>query len=128
MKNLILSSIFLLFFTTAYAQSSFDLTGKKFEQIDEIPNSSTFLYFKSNTEAVYIMTGSLMSGKTFRDECSCKATIQGNKISINCICDDREIYPDPIKDSFVYDPNTKSLSSTTYRSLKGNPFIWKLSN
>ena len=105
-----------------------DLSGKKFEQIDEIPNSTTHLYFKSNTEAAYIMTGSLMNGKTFRDECSCKSTIQGNKISINCICDDREIYPDPIKDSFVYDAASNSLKSTSYSDRNRNPFIWKYKN
>jgi hypothetical protein len=128
MKTLLFISAVVFSINFCNAQSNYDLTGKKFEQIDEIPNSSTFLYFKSNTEAVYTMTGSLMSGKTFRDECSCKTSVQGNKISINCICDDREIYPDPIKDSFVYDAATGSLKSTSYSDRNQNPFIWKLKN
>jgi hypothetical protein len=123
MKNLIITSLCLLFFSTIFAQSNIDLTGKQFEQIDDIPSTTT-LYFKSNTTASYVMV-STIGGKTYRDECSCKATVSGNKISINCICDDKEIYPDPIKDSFVYDSQSQTLTSTSYRTVAGKYFVWK---
>jgi hypothetical protein len=123
MKNLSLLLFSFLFLSTLQAQTTIDLTGKQFEQIDDIPSTTT-LYFKSNTTASYVMV-STIGGKTYRDECSCKATISGNKISINCICDDKEIYPDPIKDSFVYDPQSQTLTSTSYRTVAGKYFVWK---
>jgi hypothetical protein len=123
MKNLSLLLFGFLFLSTLQAQTTIDLTGKQFEQIDDIPSTTT-LYFKSNTTASYVMV-STIGGKTYRDECSCKATISGNKISINCICDDKEIYPDPIKDSFVYDPQSQTLTSTSYRTVAGKYFVWK---
>jgi hypothetical protein len=128
MKHLILIILSIVCFSSVNAQINVDLSGKKFEQINKIPNSTTHLYFKSNNEAVYIMSGSLMSGKTYRDECSCKVTIQKEEISINCLCNDREMYPDPIKDSFIYDPATNSLKSTTWSDRNRNPFIWKSIN
>jgi hypothetical protein len=123
MKNLSLLLFSFLFLSTLQAQTTIDLTGKQFEQIDDIPSTTT-LYFKSNTTASYVIV-STIGGKTYRDECSCKATISGNKISINCICDDKEIYPDPIKDSFVYDPQSQTLTSTSYRTVAGKYFVWK---
>jgi hypothetical protein len=114
---------FFLLIVSVSGQSTFDLSGKQFEQIDDIPSTTT-LYFKSNSTASYVMV-STIGGKTYRDECSCKATVSGNKISINCICDDKEIYPDPIKDSFMYDEKNQILTSTSYRTVDGKYFIWK---
>jgi hypothetical protein len=105
-----------------------DFSGKKFEQIDEIPNSTTHLYFKSNTESVFVMTNVLMSGKTYIDECPCKTTVKGNNIEISCVCEDKELYPDPITDSFVYDSATNSLKSTSYSDRNRNPIYWKFKN
>jgi hypothetical protein len=124
----ILSLLFLLLFSTVLSAQSIDLSGKKFEQIAKIPNSTTHLYFKSNTESVYVMTNVLMSGKTYIDECPCKTTVKGNNIEISCVCDDKEIYPDPINDSFIYDVATNSLKSTSYSDRDRNPIYWKFKN
>lgn len=124
----LLTFLMLIICPLALFSQNPDLTGKKFEQINQIPNSSAQLYFKSNTEAVYIMSGSLMSGRTYREECNCKVTFQGKEISISCLCNDREMYPDPIKDSFIYDAATNSLKSTSWSDRNRNPFIWKSKN
>jgi hypothetical protein len=74
------------------------------------------------------MTNVLMSGKTYIDECPCKTTVKGNNIEIICVCEDKELYPDPITDSFVYDSATNSLKSTSYSDRNRNPIYWKFKN
>ena len=91
----------------------------------KIPNGSTEVYFNTKTEVIYTITNTI-NGKTFVDKCTGKAIISGNKISIKCLCDDKEIYPDPIEDSFIYDSKSKKLTSTSYRSTDGVYFIWNL--
>jgi hypothetical protein len=119
--------ISFLFIGQLFSQTTFNLSGMEFHQKDEIPNSDTFLKFNSNSSAVYTMTGKLvMSGKSFRDECPCSVKVSGNQISINCTCSDKEIYPDPIKDSFTYNSTTKTLTSTSYRSRDGAYIVWNL--
>lgn len=125
MKHLFLFSFILLMIANLAAQGSFDLTGKIFQQVDNIPNSTTDLKFNSNTQVLIIITNQ-MNGKTYVDECPGKATVQGNKITIYCTCEDREIYPDPIRDSYTYDQKSQVLTSTSYRSAVGKYFIWKL--
>jgi hypothetical protein len=114
---------FFLLIVSVSGQSTFDLSGKQFEQIDDIPSTTT-LYFKSNSTASYVIV-STIGGKSYRDECYCSVTVSGNKINIHCICDDKEIYPDPIKDSFMYDEKNQILTSTSYRTVDGKYFIWK---
>jgi hypothetical protein len=124
MKYLILLIFSIVCFSSVNAQTNVDLSGKKFEQIDEL-QSTTTLYFKSNSTASYTIV-SAISGKTYTDNCDCKVTVNSDKISINCLCDDREIYPDPIKDSFIYAPQSQTLTSTSYRSISGKYFVWKI--
>ena len=115
----------LLTFGIAYAQSDLDLTNKTFHLIDKIPNSTTELFFSSKNQAVYIITN-VINGKTYVDKCPGKATLSGNNITINCMCEDKELYPDPIKDSFTYDSKSKTLTSKSYRSTEGIYDIWNL--
>ncbi len=115
----------VLTITLVKAQSNVDLTGKTFQQIDKIPNSTTELYFKSKTQVDFIITN-IISGKTYVDHCGGKATINGNKISINCSCDDKELYPDPIVDKFNYSSKSKTLISTSYKNSDGLNFTWNL--
>lgn len=115
----------LLAIGTATAQSSVDLTGKTFVMEDKLPNSTTELYFASKVQVVYIITN-IINGKTYIDKCPGKATISENKISISCFCDDKELYPEPIKDSFIYDSSSKKLTSKSYRSTEGVYFVWNL--
>ena len=115
----------LLAFKLTNAQNELNLTGKTFQKVDKTPSSTSEVYFASKTEVVYIIT-SVISGKTYIDKCPGKATINGNKVSINCLCDDKEIYPDPILDSFNYDSQSKRLTSASYRSIDGVWVVWNL--
>ena len=124
MKKLLLMATMLLTFGAVNAQTELDLTNKTFLQEDEVP-STTELFFTSKNQVTYIITSEI-NGKTYIDKCPGKATLSGNKISIICNCADKEIYPDPIKDSFVYDSKTKTLISSSYRSRNGVYFVWRL--
>lgn len=125
MKYLLLLIIMLFNFEIVSAQTELDLTNKTFQQVDKIPNSTTELYFETKNQVVYIITN-VINGKTYIDKCRGKATLRGNKISINCTCDDKEIYPEPVLDSFTYDSKSKNLTSTSYRSTDGVYFVWNL--
>ena len=115
----------LLTFGIATAQSNLDLTGKTFLMVDKIPNSNTELYFISKIQVVYIITN-IINGKTYIDKCPGKATYSDNKISIKCFCDDKELYPEPFIDSFIYDSSSEKLTSKSYRSTAGVYIVWNL--
>lgn len=125
MKNYLIFALSIFCFGIANAQTELDLTNKTFQQVNKIPNSTTELLFTSKNQVTYIITN-IINGKTYIDKCKGKATLNGNKISINCICDDKEIYPDPIIDSFNFDSKTNTLTSTSYRSIDGVYFLWNL--
>jgi hypothetical protein len=122
-KNIIIAIIFIIS-CNAIAQKSNNLIGKTFQQIENISNSTTEIKFISNTQVVYVITN-VINGKTYIDECPGKSTFINNKLTINCNCSDKEIYPDPIKDSFVYDSKSNTLTSTSYRSVDGKFFVWE---
>ncbi len=122
-KNIIIAIIFIIS-CNAIAQKSNNLVGKTFQQIENISNSTTEIKFISNTQVVYVITN-VINGKTYIDECPGKSTFINNKLTINCNCSDKEIYPDPIKDSFVYDSKSNTLTSTSFRSVDGKFFVWE---
>jgi len=122
-KNIIIAIIFIIS-CNAIAQKSNNLIGKTFQQIENISNSTTEIKFISNTQVVYVITN-VINGKTYIDECPGKSTFINNKLTINCNCSDKEIYPDPIKDSFVYDSKSNTLTSTSFRSVDGKFFVWE---
>jgi hypothetical protein len=138
LRNTLVAAIMLFHVSNSYCQNlnlasednevskSSDIVGKRFHQVDNIPNSDTYLNFSSTTKALYIITGTLpFSGKSFRDECPCSVSISNDVISINCMCQDREIYPDPIRDSFTFDAKRQVLISKSHR-YNGNYMTWKL--
>lgn len=104
-----------------YAQSPADLTGLRFEQLDKNEDASSVLQFFSNKQAVYIMSGkSLYSGRRYSDQCPCTVTVNKTAVTIRCICDDRDIYPDPIEDAYIYDNKMGKLTSTRYKYSSGS--------
>ena len=125
MKNVLILAAILLSFGAIKAQTQLDFTNKTFLKENKTLNSTEELFFTSKNQVTYIIT-SVINGNTYIDKCPGKATLSGNKISILCNCTDKEIYPDPIKDSFVYDSKNKTLTSTSYRSLNGVYFVWSL--
>ena len=78
MKKLFLIAAMLLSFEAINAQAELDLTNKIFLQNDEIPNSTTELFFTSKNQVTYIITNEI-NGKTYIDKCPGKATLSGNK-------------------------------------------------
>ncbi len=120
MKKIVLG-VFLVAISYLSSAQTTSLAGKKFLQADNIPGE-TYLRFESNTKATFIM-----SSMGYTDECPCSCTVSGNKISIKCLCADRELYPDPIEDSFTYDAAKGILTSTRYRTTSGGAFfVWNL--
>jgi hypothetical protein len=125
MKKLLILASLMFVFCNVNAQNNLDLTGKTFQQVDKIPNSTTELYFVSKTQVDYIITN-VINGKTYVDRCQGNANIKGTKISINCSCDDKDIYPEPIVDGFIYNSKSKTLTSISNRSTDGVYFVWIL--
>jgi hypothetical protein len=39
---------------------------------------------------------------------------------------DKEIYTDPIKDGFIYNPKSQTLTSTIYKSVDEKDFVWEM--
>jgi hypothetical protein len=125
MKNVLMLVMATFSFGIATAQAELDLTNKTFQQVDKIPNSTTEIYFTSKNQVIYIITN-VINGKTYIDKCPGKATISGTKITVNCSCEDQEIYPDPILESFTYDSKSKTLTSTIYTTTEGTYFVWNM--
>ncbi len=59
-----------------------------------------------------------VNGKSFEDVCNCQCTIEGNKVKVNCSCEDKEIYPNPLKETFIYnkDKNPRYLECSERHS------------
>lgn len=116
MKKAIFLTILSLAFTLVQAQSTVNLSGLRFQQLQLDKNSYAILEFTSNKQVSYIMGGVLpMSGRSFRDVCPGTYTVTEGKILIRCVCADKEVFPDPLEDSFRYDGSRKVLTSTRYQ-------------
>ena len=125
MKHLIVTAIALLTSNFSFAQDAFNLAGKTFEYFNNETNSKEQYAFISNTEAKLIML-SEFSGQSYKDVCSCKSSVDGNIVKISCNCEDKEIYPEPLKESFIYDKNKNTLTTTIHYDRHKNPRIFKL--
>lgn len=125
MKYLIITVIALLTYNFTYAQESFILTGKTFEYINNETNSKEQYAFISNTEAKLIML-SEFNGKTYKDVCLCKCSVEGNKVKVSCNCEDKEIYPEPLKETFIYDNSKNTLTTTIHYDRNKKPRIFNL--
>ena len=113
----------LLILSFASAQNSTSLVGKTFELTDKLTNDRVQYSFLSNKKVNLIMFSEI-NGKHFQDKCSGLYTIEGNKIKVNCNCEDKEIYPNPLKETFIYDKNT--LLTTIHLDQNKNPQIFYL--
>jgi hypothetical protein len=127
MKKIVTVLIILIISYHTIAQKSNNLNGEIFRQVDKIPNSTTDLKFISKGYVLYLITN-VINGKTYIDECPGKYTFVKNKLMINCLCNDKELYPEPIKESFIYDSKSQILTSTNSRSVDGKYFIWERVN
>ncbi len=125
MKHLI-TSIFLIFLSDiSYSQTIPDLVGKTFEYKDPYTNGVEKYVFISNTESKLIMLSSF-GGQSYRDVCICKYTLEGNKVKVNCICEDKEVFPNPLREAFIYDFKNKTLTTTIHYDQNKKPRIFYL--
>lgn len=122
MKKLTLLLLFSFYQVSfAFTQTPTNLSGLRFQQYQKDNSSYAILEFSTNKQVSYVMGGMLpMSGKSYKDACTGTYSVSGNKITIKCTCSDKDLFPDPIEDSFQYDSKTKTLTSTRYKYTVGS--------
>jgi hypothetical protein len=121
MKKSLLLSIVLLLSMLSFSQDLKNLPGLKFQEYNKTTGTYTRIEFGSNKQVSCVMGGVLpISNRSYREVCPGTYTITGNKITIKCVCADKDLFPDPIEDSFTYDSKTKSLISTRYKYSSGS--------
>jgi len=116
MKRIISVKLLIFFCSFVNAQTAANLSGLRFKHYQIDKNSYAILEFATNRQVNYIIGGVLpMSGKSYQDICPGTYSIEGNKITIRCVCADREVFPDPLEDSFIYNSKSRKLTSTRYQ-------------
>mgnify|MGYP000034985008 FL=1 len=116
--------LFMFFTNLAIGQTNLNLTGKTFEYIDKATGGKEAYTFLSNTKVKLVML-SEFNGKIIQDVCFGSVVFELNKIKVSCICDDKEIYPDPLKEAFVFDAASNSLTTTIHFDQNRKPRIFK---
>ncbi len=114
-----------MFFTNlSIGQNTLNLTGKTFEYIDKLTGSKESYTFLSNAKIKLVML-SEFNGKVMQDVCFGNVVFESNKIKVSCICDDKEIYPDPLKEVFIFDAVSNSLTTTIHFDQSRKPRVFK---
>lgn len=126
MKKLLYFTIFLSLFNVN-AQQKVNLTGKTFSYTDPRTLGVEKYSFLSNSKATLLMISSY-NGQTFRDVGNCQSSVEGNRVKINCICEDRDTFPDPLKEIFIYDAKTGNLSTTVHFDQNRRPRVFEETN
>ena len=116
--------LFMVFTNLAIGQTGFNLTGKTYEYIDKLTGSKEAYTFLSSTKIKLVML-SEFNGKIMQDVCFGTVVFESNKIKVSCICDDKEIYPDPLKEVFIFNAATNSLTTTIHYDQSRKPRIFK---
>jgi hypothetical protein len=65
------------------------------------------------------------NGKIMQDVCYGSVILESNKIKVSCMCDDKEIYPDPLKEVFIFDAASYTLTTTIHYDQRRKPRIFK---
>jgi hypothetical protein len=107
-----------------FGQSGINLTGKTFEYIDKQTGGKETYTFVSTTKIKLVMQ-SEFNGKIMQDVCYGSVILESNKIKVSCMCDDKEIYPDPLKEAFIFDATSNTLTTTIYYDQNRKPRIFK---
>ncbi len=116
--------LFIFLTNLAIGQTGINLTGKTYEYIDKLTGSKEAYTFLSNNKIKLVML-SEFNGKYMQDVCFGTVVFESNKIKVSCICDDKEIYPDPLKETFIFDTATNSLITTIHYDQSSRPRIFK---
>ncbi len=116
--------LFMFFTNLSIGQNTLNLTGKTFEYIDKLTGSKESYTFLSNAKIKLVML-SEFNGKVMQDVCFGNVVFESNKIKVSCICDDKEIYPDPLKEVFIFDAVSNSLTTTIHFDQSRKPRVFK---
>lgn len=116
--------LFIFFANLAIGQTNLNLTGKTYEYIDKLTGSKEAYTFISSTKVKLVML-SEFNGKIMQDVCLGNVVFESNKIKVSCICTDKEIYPEPLKEAFIFDTATNSLITTIHYDQSRRPRIFK---
>ena len=116
--------LFIFFTNHVIGQTGFNLTGKTYAYVDKLTGSKEAYTFLSSTKIKLVML-SEFNGKIMQDVCFGSVVFELNKIKVSCICDDKEIYPDPLKEAFVFDAASNSLTTTIHFDQNRKPRIFK---
>jgi hypothetical protein len=119
-----ITSLFIFFVNFAIGQTASNVTGKTFEYMDKLTGSKEAYTFLSSTKVKLVML-SEFNGKVMQDVCFGTVVFESNKIKVSCICEDKEIYPDPLKEVFIFDAATHSLVTTIHYDQSRKPRIFK---
>jgi hypothetical protein len=92
--------------------------------MDKLTGSKEAYTFLSSTKVKLVML-SEFNGKVMQDVCFGTVVFESNKIKVNCICEAKEIYPDPLKEVFIFDAATHSLVTTIHYDQSRKPRIFK---
>lgn len=103
------------------------LVGKKFEYIDQANESKEVYHFQDNNRVKLTMS-TVFNGKYLEDVCSGTYKIEANKVKVVCNCPDKEVYPDPIRETFNIGNPLTSLSTTIIYDRNRKPRVFKLVN
>lgn len=107
------------------AQSKFSIDDKAFEYIDPYTKGKEIYKFSQKNKVTLTLV-STISGKTYIDKCFGNYVIEKEKIKVITTCEDRELFTEPIKETFLYDSNNKVLKTTIHFDQNKNPRIYKL--
>ena len=119
--------LFMYFTNLAIGQTGFNLTGKTYAYVDKLTGGKEAYTFLSSTKIKLVML-SEFNGKIMQDVCFGTVVFESNKIKVSCICDDKEIYPDPLKEVFIFNAATNSLTTTIHYDQSRKPRIFKETN
>lgn len=125
MKYLVVALVLMINSHLTFSQKGSSLISKTFEYVDRSANNVEQYSFLSETKVRLVMK-SVVNGDFFEDVCVCQYTIDGNKINVNCICEDKEIYPNPLKETFIYNRGKNTLSTTIHYDKNKQPRVFKL--
>ena len=123
MKSLI-TLILIFFINLANGQTAVNVTGKTFEYIDKLTGGKESYTFISNSKVKLVMQ-SEFNGKIMQDVCYGNVVFESLKVKVSCICDDKEIFPDPLKEVFIFDAGSNTLVTTIHYDQSRKPRSFK---
>lgn len=100
-----------------------NLAGRTFVYFDKFTGSKESFIFTDNKKVKWVGQTEF-AGKQYEDICFGNYAIEGNKIKVVYSCDDKEVYPEPQRETFVFSTNSNTLTSTIHYDQKRNPKVF----